>query len=174
MYLVSLYFDEESTRRIQNLIDKTAFKSGNNFMVENNVPPHITIASFQSQNEEEVIKRLDSVIKDIEKDKITLASIGVFKSSVLFLSPVLNEYLHNLSVNINKEISKIKDVSISRFYLPFSWMPHITIAKKLSRDELLLGFQELEKNFSTFNGEVIKIGLSKTNPYEEIIKWNLK
>ena len=62
----------------------------------------------------------------------------------------------------------------SRFYLPFSWMPHITIAKKLSRDELLLGFQELEKNFSTFNGEVIKIGLSKTNPYEEIIKWNLK
>lgn len=174
MYLLSLYFDDNSSKKIQLLINNTALKSKNNFMVENNVPPHITIASFQSQNEEEVIKRLDSVIKDIEKDKITLASIGVFKSSVLFLSPVLNEYLHNLSVNINKEISKIKDVSISRFYLPFSWMPHITIAKKLSRDELLLGFQELEKNFSTFNGEVIKIGLSKTNPYEEIIKWNLK
>lgn len=174
MYLVSLYFDKESTKKAQKLIDKIALKSGNDFMTANKVPPHITVASFQSKSEEEFIKKLNEEIKKFEKGKITFASVGTFKSSVLFLMPVLNEYLHNLSASINKEISKINNVQVSKFYLPFNWMPHITIAKKLNRDQLLLGFEELEKNFSMFNGEVVKICLSKTNPYEEIMEWELK
>lgn len=52
-------------------------------------------------------------------------------------------------------------------------MPHTTIAKKLIREELILGFEELEKNFNIFSGEITKIALSKTNPYEDIIIWNL-
>ena len=52
-------------------------------------------------------------------------------------------------------------------------MPHTTIAKKLSRDELLIAFEEVEKNFTIFSGRVTKIALSKTNPYEDIMVWEL-
>lgn len=142
-------------------------------MTHNKVPPHITIASFQTDEEEKVIEILDKRIKDIDRGMITWASIGVFKSSVIFLAPVLNKYLHNLSVSIYEGISLIENVSISEHYLPFSWMPHTTIAKKVTKEELMLAFQALEKNFTIFSGMVTRIELSKTNPYKDIIVWDL-
>lgn len=173
MYLVSLYFDHKATEKIQGLINKVADKSGNNYMINGNVPPHITIASFQAHEENRVIEVLDKNIKNIKSGAITWASIGVFKSSVLFLAPVLNEYLHNLCVSINSSISSLENIMISKYYLPFQWLPHTTIAKKLSEEELFLAFQELEKKFSLFSGMVTKIALSKSNPYEDIIVWEL-
>ena len=173
MYLVSLYFDDKSAMKIQGFINKVAAKSGNNFMTYNNVPPHITIASFQTDEEDKAIEILDKRIKDIDIGMITLASIGIFKSSVIFLAPVLNEYLHNLSVSIYEGISLIENIAISKYYVPFNWIPHTTIAKKLTKEELILAFQELEKNFTIFSGLVTRIELSKTNPYEVIIAWDL-
>lgn len=174
MYLVSLYFDNKTTSKIQGFINRVSEKSGNNFMIDNNVPPHITIASFQTDEEDKVIEILDKRIREIKIGMITWASIGVFKSSVIFLSPVLNEYLHNLSINIYECISSLENIEISKYYLPFQWMPHTTIAKKLNREELMLGFQELNNNFTIFSGRVIKIALSRTNPIEDIIVWNLE
>ena len=173
MYLVSLYFDNKSTMKIQGFINKVSAESGNNFMTHNNVPPHITIASFQTNEEDRVIEILDKIIRDTDKGIITWASIGIFKSSVIFLAPVLNEYLHNLSVNIYEGISLVENISISKYYLPFNWMPHTTIAKKLTKEELMSAFQELEKNFAILSGTVTRIALSKTNPYEDIIVWDL-
>ena len=157
MYLVSLYFDDKAAVRIESFINKVSEKSGNTFMTDNNVPPHITIASFQTNEEEKVIKILDERIREINRGIITWASIGIFKSSV----------------NIYEGISLIENISISKYYLPFQWMPHTTIAKKLAKEELILAFEELEKNFNIFSGEITKIALSKTNPYEDIIVWNL-
>lgn len=173
MYLVSLYFDEKADAKIQSFINKVAGKCGNNFMIDGQVPPHITIAAFQTQQEAEVTERLDEAVKNMKSSSIIWASIGVFKSSVVFLAPVLNEYLHNLSVNIYESISALDNISISKYYLPFQWMPHTTIAKKLSKEELMPAFEELEKNFTIFSGMVTRIALSKTNPYKDIMVWEL-
>lgn len=173
MYLVSLYFDNKSAMKIQGFINKVSVKSGNNFMTHNNVPPHITIAAFQTDEEDKVIEILDKRIKEINRGMITLASIGIFKSSVIFLAPVLNEYLHNLSVSIYEGLSLVDNISISKYYVPFNWIPHTTIAKKLTREELMLAFQELEKNFTIFSGIITRIELSKTNPHEVVSGWNL-
>ena len=173
MYLVSLYFDDDTSKKIQSLINKAAAKSGNNFMTDGNVPPHITIASFQTNEERKVIELLDEKIKHIKRGIITFASIGVFKSSVIYLAPVLNEYLHDLSAVINEEISSLENISISKYYLPFQWIPHATIGKKLSSEQLILAFQELVKDFVIFNGTVNRIGLSKTNPLRDIAVWQL-
>lgn len=173
MYLVSIYFDDKTSKIIQGLINKVAAKSGNSFMIDGNVPPHITIASFQAQEERRIIELLDEKIKVIKSGTITFASIGVFKSSVIYMAPVLNEYLHDLSVSINDGISSLENILISRYYVPFQWIPHATIGKKLNNEQLILAFQELVKEFSIFNGTVERIALSKTNPYKDIAVWNL-
>ena len=51
MYLVSLYFDEKTNKNIQNLIDKVAGKTGNDFMIAGKVPPHITVFAFETKQE---------------------------------------------------------------------------------------------------------------------------
>ncbi len=48
MYLVSAYFDEESDRIIRRHIDRVADKTGNSFMLDNAVPPHMTISSLEA------------------------------------------------------------------------------------------------------------------------------
>lgn len=69
--------------------------------------------------------------------------------------------------------NKSSNIIISKYYLPFQWMPHTTIAKQLNRDELLIGFEELDNNFNILNGEVTKITLSSINPYRDIVVWEI-
>ena len=45
MYLVSVYFDDKSNKIISDYINKIAQKTGNTFMTDNHVPPHLTIMS---------------------------------------------------------------------------------------------------------------------------------
>lgn len=174
MYLISIYFDENTENKIRRLVHKVAEKSGNHYMVEAKVPPHITVSAFETDQENKIIELFDSKIQEIKCGKLQWVSIGVFNPHVIFLSPVLNEYLHNLSVLVNETVSRVDQVSISRFYLPLQWMPHTTIAKKLSVEELLMAFKTLQNNFRMFDGTVTKIGLAKTNPYQEIRNWDLK
>ena len=50
MYLISAYFDEHTTRQLQRFIDAVAQNTGNTYMIDNNVPPHLTISSFETRN----------------------------------------------------------------------------------------------------------------------------
>ena len=43
MYLISIYFDKQTNKTLQRYIDKIAEKTNNHFMIENRVPPHITL-----------------------------------------------------------------------------------------------------------------------------------
>ena len=87
--------------------------------------------------------------------------------------PVLNEYLHNLSFLINDSLLSVSDITFNKFYMPMQWVPHTTIGKKLSEEEMIIAFKTLQNNFKMFSGQVTKIGLAKTNPYEEIKVWIL-
>lgn len=171
MYLISLYFDNITEKTIQQLIDKVAEKSGNNYMIDGKVPPHITLSAFETKEENKAIELIDKSMKEIKCGTLNWVSIGVFKKQVIFLMPILNEYLHNLSFFINKSISSISDITFSKFYMPMQWMPHTTIGKKLSEEEMEIAFKTLQNNFKIFSGQVNRIGLSKTNPYEEIKVW---
>ena len=173
MYLVSIYFDDKTEDRIQNYINKVAINSMNNYMIDANVPPHITISAFEADDEEIVIDLLDKKIKSLQSGILQWVSIGVFNPNVIFLTPVLNEYLHNLSLSIYEGLKEVEGINISKYYLPLQWLPHTTIAKKLSQSQLLNAFETLQKSFSMFSGEVTRISLTKTNPYTEIKFWKI-
>lgn len=173
MYLVSIYFDEKANGRIQKYIDQVARNSGNHYMLEGNVPPHITICAFEARSEERVAQQLQEVFSKIPKGTIQWASAGAFFPYVLYIAPVLNEYLHELSTSVSESLKQMEEVKISPFYKPFQWLPHTTIGKKLSKEEMQKGFGVLQESFGMFQGEVVKIGLAKTNPYRDIVSMDL-
>ena len=47
MYLVSVYFDEKTNKILNRYIRIIAEKTGNTFMTEHNVPPHMTLSSIE-------------------------------------------------------------------------------------------------------------------------------
>ena len=174
MYLISIYFDEKTNRRIQQYINKVAECTGNTFMLDGSVPPHITISAFETQNEKAVIEALERAVARLRQGTLEWVSVGQFFPYVIFLIPVLNEYLHEISAIVNDELSNTNGIKISPYYRPFQWLPHTTIAKKLTKEQMQTAFEVLQNSFGMFEGEVVRIGLAKPNPHRDIATWELR
>ena len=173
MYLISVYFDEKTNRRLQCYITMVAEKTGNHFMLDEKVPPHMTISAFETQCEEAVIQVVERIAKRLEKGRVTWASVGQFFPYVLFVQPVLNVYLHQMSEIIWEELKDLSDVKISPVYQPFQWLPHATLGKTLSKEEMKIAFEVMQNHFGVFDGTVVRVGLAKTNPHRDIVTFTL-
>lgn len=174
MYLVSLYFDEKTNKKIQSYMECVVKYSGNSYMLDKNIPPHITLTAFESRADVAcLVEALDKVISEQNPGLLHWVSVGAFFPKVLYLTPVLNEYLHSLSACVCAELASCNDTEIQFCYRPFGWLPHTTIGKMLSEAEMRAAFEGMQKSFSPFEGTVVKVGLSKTTPKEELKSWIL-
>lgn len=174
MYLISIYFDDTTNKKIQRYIDIVAERTGNRFMTDGKVPPHMTISAFETRDEKKVQELLRGKFADLPQGEITWCSIGTFLPYVIYLSPVLNEYLSKLSKEIYDTLSGMDRVEISKFYQPFQWFPHATIGKKLTKEEMKIAFDVLQDNYGMFGSKVTHIGLAKPNPHRDLICMELK
>lgn len=173
MYLISIYFDKETEDRLNLTMQRVAKATGNYFMLDHQVSPHITVASVETKREEELIARIESIAKDLVQGEIKFVSAGTFSTKVMFVQPVLNEYLQQLSVTLTKELEQMDETILSPYYKPFSWLPHCTIAKQLSKEEVQKALIKLSAQFVPFNACVTRIGVAKTNPHRDIKIWHL-
>ena len=78
MYLVSVYFDDKSNKIISDYINKIAQKTGNTFMTDNHVPPHLTIMSVEAREEE----KLTEVMEQLERSLTKADPIGLCRSVI--------------------------------------------------------------------------------------------
>ena len=185
MYLISLYLDNDADENISRFIKKVASATGNTFMTDNNVPPHITIAAFEARNDKiaarvfekvyaNILTRLD-VLSNREKDctDITYVSVGMFLPYVLYITPVLNEYLHTICASIYDVISHEEGILPNKYYEPFSYLPHTTIGKKLSEEEMKMAIDIMRNSFVPFLAKIKRIGLAKPNPHRDIVMYDI-
>lgn len=173
MYLISIYFDENTEKRLQSFIKSVANATGNTFMLDNHVPPHITVAAVETKHEDLLLARVEELVKRFEVGDIELVSTGTFESKVIFVQPVLNEYLHKLVETFTRELGQIEETICSSYYHPFHWLPHCTIGKQLSKEQMLQAFEVMQKQFVPVDSKVVRIGVAKTNPHRDIKVWEL-
>lgn len=167
MYLISAYFDKNTTKHLARLINTVAQKCGNTYMVDNHVPPHMTISNFEIRDPYNLIEDFNR-LKNFSAGDINIISVGAFLPYVLYASPVLNNYLQILAENTYEILSTRNDVTISKCYKPYQWFPHITLGKKLSKEEMQTAFEAMQIHFSPIAGKIVRLGLSETNPHRDI------
>ena len=172
MYLISAYFDNQTTKQLQRYINSIAEETGNIYMTENNVPPHMTISSFEIRKPEDLVNDFYR-LKSLGKCHINIISVGEFLPYVIYAAPVLNKGLQHLSESIYNHISVREDVSISKCYQPFSWFPHITLGKKLDKEQMVQAFQSMQIHFTPIQGQIVSLGLAETNPHRDIVRIDL-
>lgn len=172
MYLISAYFDNQTTKQLQRYINSIAKETGNVYMTENNVPPHMTISSFEIRKPEVLVNDFYS-LKSLGKCHINIISVGEFLPYVIYAAPVLNKGLQHLSESIYNYISVREDVLISKCYQPFSWFPHITLGKKLDKEQMVQAFQSMQIHFTPLQGQIVSLGLAETNPHRDIVRIDL-
>ena len=168
-YLISAYFDVESNQILSRYIQEIAELTGNHFMTDNKVPPHLTVSFFEARNDD-IAKDLFCGIQDkLDSGEIIIPSVGIFFPSVIYAEAVQNEYLFEISKLIHEEIINHEEVIENRYYLPMSWLPHITLAKTLDDEQMKLAFEYMQKHFVSIKSKVERVGLAKTNPHQEIM-----
>lgn len=170
MYLISLYFDDVTNERIQSYMNQIAKRTGNDAMLAGKVPPHITLSAFETTQESEAVAVFEDLAKEFICGEIMWCSVGMFLPHTIYLLPVMNHYLFQMSEQAYQHISQIHQVKIHKRYQPFSWIPHSTIGKQLSKSELKEAFAVMQEQFGVLRGAAVSIGLAKTNPYTDICR----
>ncbi len=167
MYLVSAYFDSETNKILQGYINKIAAVTGNDFMVKNNVPPHLTLSAIEARGVDVLIPAFDSLVGEIKQGEMSIITVGQLMPQVIYVAPYLNEYLSTLEQSVFDCLSEIPETTVSNYYRPLSWLPHITLAKTLTREQMLEAIKGLQ-DFKSIKANVVKIGLAKVNPHQDV------
>ena len=170
-YAVVLHFDDKSTEQIQKITEYVATHTGNDYMISNHIPPHITIAGFNADDVE-----INGFAADISASlsgfDIPIVSIGIFNPHVVFASPVMNESLLNACKTAN-QILQQKGVECNRIYTPYSWVPHISLAVKLDEASVKKAVNAALEKFQPVMTSVVKLTIAVCNPYKEISTFDL-
>lgn len=206
MYLISVYFDNHANKILQRYIDEVAKATGNTFMIDHKVPPHMTISSIEAKSVDVLKPAFESLAEKLaftrtragnsslgnnvqgnsnqsnsnqsnsnlgESNKIQIVSVGQLLPYVLYATPVLNEMLQDLQEVVYDTFKDIEDTDISRFYQPYSWLPHITLGKKMDKEQMISAVKVMQEKFAPLEAIITKIGLAKVNPHEDVCVFEL-
>lgn len=92
MYLISAYFDEQTNKILERYIKKIAEVTGNSFMTENHVPPHMTISALEVRDEEDLKRQMKYLCDRFYGGMISFVSVGALFPYVLYVTPVLSAH----------------------------------------------------------------------------------
>ncbi|MBR5646248.1 MAG: hypothetical protein IKX23_06375 [Treponema sp.] len=178
-YAVTLYFDENINQKILELIKEIYLETGNDYMIKNSVPPHLSLGLFHVKKEE--IEILEKVFKEFagflknEKEELFLNFYGAdnFSDKVIFLGVIRDELLMSLNKKLHQLFLPFFEAGDNRNYLPENWMPHVALAVKMNEQQFEKGFSYAKKVFFPKTAKICSITLAECNPYKEVEKIEL-
>lgn len=110
----------------REVIRRVADEFNENHMLENPLPPHITLkAPFKTTNIRGLEKLLDEFTKRHHQGRISIKEFGNFERTIIFL----NAKFDKLSKKIQKDlIEELKSLTINPGEYDISHSPHATVA----------------------------------------------
>ncbi|KAI4453035.1 l-threonine aldolase-related [Holotrichia oblita] len=175
-YAIMLCFDQNTEAHFKNIIASISDSGASSYMVDAKIPPHITIATFDTERIQTIVGELDNNVSNFKIGNVIWASVGAFVPNTLFAAPVMNEYLLNTCTNINNIIKPFSTYGdMGRQYMPYNWVPHTTLAVKLDNNGLKKAFDIALQKFTHVMGKCNRLLLVewKCNPYKIIKTWDL-
>ena len=178
-YAVTLYFDSQINELIEKAMRDIAAATGNNYMLDNSVPPHLSLGLFHAEEEKEgeMAKLFEEFAEGLKSRDAGLSlkfnGPDNFADKVIYLSVVRDEPLMKLNRDLHQLFLPHFEEGDNRNYLPENWVPHIALAVKLSGSQFEKGFA-VAKNFPLPKSAKITLAtLARCNPYNEVMKYTI-
>lgn len=126
-YSIFYIMKGKAGRYNKKLVKEVGPKFGENYMIENPLPPHITLKyPFGTKNIKKVEGVLSDFVKKYKPSKIKMIGFGHFQRFVIFLKFELSKSAIKTQRELIKELGKIKNVRIQEH--DKKWHPHATIS----------------------------------------------
>ena len=172
-YAVVLYFDQHTQARLTQIMQEIVSEGANDYMLAHKIPPHITLSTFRCTRRAPMQAMVERCAHELTSGTVAWISLGAFVPSVLFASPVQNEYLLDACKSVNDRLASMADVQGYGYSVPYRWVPHTSLAVRLTHEELCGGFATAARHFSPLVGTADRLALVACNPYKEIKAWPL-
>ncbi|WP_064093503.1 2'-5' RNA ligase family protein [Rossellomorea aquimaris] len=159
MFGVIAIFDEKTEQNIKNLWEGLHDEKITSYAYEvENRQPHLTLASYEDLNKERFMELMDTYYENKPAIPLSFQLLGTFiNSGTLFLSPVVTEELMNLHLQHHQFFNL--DGKEDSLYSPGKWIPHCTIANRLTQLKLLEAFNYCSSHSKILSGIIKEIAL---------------
>ncbi|WMT39721.1 2'-5' RNA ligase family protein [Paenibacillus sp. D2_2] len=126
-----------------------------------NRKPHITLADYSDLEEAHYKELFEQYYESATRIYLTFSMFGTFiNSGALFLSPNPTRELIELHFNHHNHFKQYSVFSNSLYY-PERWIPHCTIANRLTNQKLLEALQYSTNRLEMIRAEVQEISFIK-------------
>lgn len=173
-YAVLIYFDHASEQAIRKIQDEVGRVSGNTYLTDNKIYPHITLSIFSKDDYQDLALDLASFTDQLCDIKFSLTSIGIFNSTpaVLNLLPVVTEDLTRIHKNLHDLLSS-RISAFNPYYEQANWVPHCALAVNVAPGELTGAVEAACSLFAPITCRAFALSLVECSPYREIMYWKI-
>ncbi len=160
MYWVIALFDDKTEEMIQKIWKELTVKDISYYEEEiNDARPHITLGSYSELDKEAYIQSLEAYYDHKEPIDITFNTVGSFMNfGTLFLSPTVTRKLLDFHSSHHDYFHFFHETA-NPLYLPDSWIPHCTLANKLSPAKLAQGFEHCLERGDLIEAKITAVAL---------------
>ena len=156
LYVLAGY-DDETEKYLAGIQNKLYLEGFEGWQTRN-IPMHITLESFPTEQEEELIERVKKVASETSAFDITFNHAGIFQgSNTLFIGPDANAELIALRKAFNEDID---------------WTAHTTMLID-EPETIYSALPIVMKELSSFRGKVTTLHLYEFFPARHILSVNL-
>jgi len=137
-YAIKLFFDKKRSKIVSGFWEKIKTQGVSSHMAESGYRPHITLLGMESTTFEECKLGLSELCSRYSQIPLRAEAIGVFPNepSTVYLSITLSELLYEFHHALHQSSQRWAN-NHSEYYLPGSWTPHLTLACRLSQEEVI-------------------------------------
>ena len=174
-FAISLTFDDSTNVRLASVISAIAESTMNRYIVENHIPPHLTVGAFHADALEvpRLLQMTESFSKTIFKRSIQIVETGDFLGKVLFARPLLDSYLTEINESLHSMLLPMFESGDNGYYLPGNWFPHCTLATKLNKKQFAAAKKISQEIVFPFTAEVNELSVYQCHPFAEISRFEL-
>ena len=166
-YAIVLHLDDKNAEQIQKITEYIAVCTGNDYMISNHIPPHITIAGFCADDGTDISGIAADIAASICSFDVQIVTVGIFNPYVVFAAPVMNKGLLNACETANK-ILQTKGFECNQIYTPYNWVPHTSLAVRLNEASISNAVKAALEKFQPVMAAVDKLSIAACDPYKEI------
>ena len=144
-YVLQFGFDIENQKYIESI--KQYLKENKIKDKEKNWLPHITIDLYNSKNEKEFIKKIDSIVNNIECFNLNFNNLNDFDKATLYLEPFNADILIKIKIMFDNILTDYRlETRKQRIY-----QPHVTLC---TNDNINEALTFAKSKFKAFKGNV--------------------
>ena len=166
-YSVSLWFDENAERQVRNVWQSLADAGVETTFANGLMRPHVTLAHELELDLEPFVAVLRERLETQPAFDLTLTSLGLFDSGILYLAARMTGTLWTLHRDVAQLVAKQGSGS-SLYYRPDFWTPHCTLAVNLTPEATLEAVRVCQK-VTPISALVTRVGIIENSSGRELL-----